>query len=114
MRWSTRGRRSHQKLQGRRVRLSVENLEERCLLSGGTDMVLQWNAIALQASVNDYASGGAGTEAGPTRLSRAMAIVQAAVFDSVNSIDPKYTPYLIQISAPKDAIASISVTDMPK
>jgi hypothetical protein len=29
-----------------------------------------------------------------------MAIVQAAVYDSVNSIDPQYTPYLIQIPAP--------------
>jgi hypothetical protein len=99
---------SKQKPQRNRVCLFVESLEDRCVPSA-TDMVLQWNAIALQASVNDYAPGGAGTEAGPTRLSRAMAIVQAAVFDSVNSIDPLYTPYLIQAKAPKDASIDAAV-----
>ncbi len=73
---------------------SVEALEQRCLLSA--DMVVRWNAIALQAAVNDY-SLAPGYQIGPTRLGRAMAIVQAAVYDSVNSIDPQYTPYLIQV-----------------
>src|SRR5262245_3637656 len=70
-------------------RPSLEPLEERCLLS--TDMVVQWNEIAVQAAVNDY-SLAPGYQIGPTRLGRAMAIVQAAVYDSVNSIDPQYTP----------------------
>jgi hypothetical protein len=81
--------------QGRlRSRLEVESLEERCLLSA--DMVVQWNNIALQASVNDY-SLPPGEQIGPTRLGRAMAIVHAAIYDSVNSISPQYTPYLTQV-----------------
>src|SRR5439155_8173885 len=35
--------------------------------------------------------------------SRALAIVQAAVFDAVNSIDRSYSPYLLQLSAPRGA-----------
>jgi hypothetical protein len=87
----------------------VESLEERCLLSTG--MVVQWNAIALQASVNDYSAALApGYQIGPTRLSRAMAIVQGAVFDAVNSVDPLYTPYLnIQVPAPADASIDAAV-----
>src|SRR5215471_13662114 len=87
-------------------RPSVELLEQRCLLSA--DMVLQWNAIALQASVNDY-SLPTTYQAGPTRLSRAMAIVQAAIYDSVNSIDPLCTPYLIQVVPPTDASMDAAV-----
>jgi len=83
-----------------RYRPAVEFLEQRCLLSA--DMVVQWNAIALQAAVNDY-SLAPGYEIGPTRLGRAMAIVQGAVYDSVNSISPQYTPYLVQVAAPAGA-----------
>jgi hypothetical protein len=71
-------------------------------------MVLQWNQIALQAAVNDYTLA-PGYEIGPTRLGRAMAIVQAAVYDSVNSIDPHYTPYVIQVAAPEHASIDAAV-----
>jgi hypothetical protein len=71
-------------------------------------MVVQWNQIALQAAVNDY-SLAPGYEIGPTRLGRAMAIVQAAVFDSVNSIDPHYTPYLTEVTAPAGASMDAAV-----
>jgi hypothetical protein len=89
-----------------RYRPSVEPLEQRCLLS--SDMVVQWNQIALQAAVNDY-SLAPGYQIGPTRLGRAMAIVQAAVFDAANSIDPLYTPYLTQVSAPTSASMDAAV-----
>jgi hypothetical protein len=72
------------------------------------DMVVQWNAIAIEAAVRDY-SLAPGYQIGPTRLGRAMAIVQAAVYDSVNSIDPQYTPYLIQIPAPAGASMDAAV-----
>jgi len=100
-------RTSRKKPQATRTVLSVEALEERCVLST-TDMVVQWNAIANQAAVVDYSSPG-GTQLGPTRLGRAMAIVQSAVFDSVNSIDPEYKPYLIQVTAAKDASIDAAV-----
>jgi hypothetical protein len=73
----------------------VENLEERRLLSA--DPVLEWNAIALDALKNDSYLGAAAKQAGPDRAARALAIVQAAVFDAVNSIDRSSDPYLIQV-----------------
>jgi hypothetical protein len=87
-------------------RPALETLEQRCLLS--SDMVVHWNEVALQATVNDY-SLAPGYQIGPTRLGRAMAIVQAAVYDSVNSIDPQYTPYVIQVPAPADASMDAAV-----
>jgi len=71
----------------------LEALEDRCLMSA--DMVFQWNAIAIEAARRDHALGARMLQNGPTRTSRALAIVQAAVFDAVNSIDPLYSPYLI-------------------
>jgi hypothetical protein len=81
--------------------LYLEALESRCLLSA--DVVLEWNAIALDALKNDSLLGANAKQVGPTRASRALAIVQAAVFDAVNSIDHSYDPYLIEVNAPKGA-----------
>jgi membrane-associated phospholipid phosphatase len=75
----------------------VEALEGRLLLSG--DMVLQWNAIMVAAVRNS----GQGSEPDARFASRAAAIVQAAVYDAVNSIDQSYTPYLALIPAPAGA-----------
>jgi hypothetical protein len=88
-------------------RLALESLENRCLMSA--DAVLNWNSIALQAAVNDHAVGAPGLQFGPTRTSRALAIVQASVFDAVNSIDPVYNPYLIQLPAPHNASIDAAV-----
>ncbi len=79
--------------------LALEPLEDRCLLSG--DVVLEWNAIALDAVKNDSLLGANAKQNAPTRSSRALAIVQAAVFDAVNSIDHSYDPYLISVPAPQ-------------
>ncbi len=43
---------------------------------------------------NDYALGHAPDQGGPTRDSRALAIVHAALFDALNSVQHHYTPYL--------------------
>jgi hypothetical protein len=98
--------RAKHSIQRCRYQPSIEGLEQRCLLSA--DMVVHWNEIAIQAAVNDY-SLAPGYEIGPTRLGRAMAIVQAAIYDSVNSIDPQYTPYLIQMQAPAGASMDAAV-----
>jgi hypothetical protein len=51
----------------------------------GRDSILDWNAIALQAVVDDHSGTfGAPEQAGPTRTSRALAIVHAAMFDALN------------------------------
>jgi PAP2 superfamily/Vanadium chloroperoxidase N-terminal domain len=87
--------------------LVLEHLEDRCLLSG--DMVLHWNAVAIEATKRDHALGAPGIQFGPTRASRALAIVQGAVYDAVNSIDREYTPYLIQLNAPRNASIDAAV-----
>src|SRR5437870_3858340 len=75
-------------------RPSVEQLEDRCLLS--VDPILEWNAVALEANRISYSGGVVNDQAGPTRSSRALAIVHVAMFDAWNSIHQKFTPYLVQ------------------
>lgn len=60
----------------------------------GRDSILDWNAIALQAVAEDHSGTFGGPEqGGPTRASRALAIVHAAMYDALNSIDSQATPY---------------------
>jgi len=66
---------------------------------GADAMVLQWNLIAVQA-------------VGPTApfpSTRAMAIVQLAVFEAVNAITHRYEPYLAKVGAPEGASADAAV-----
>src|SRR5438105_11520369 len=87
----SRKRRGHSRSLGPRLR--IEALEERCLLSG--DVVLEWNALAIEAAKIDHGLNAPRLQFGPTRVGRVMAIVQAAIFDAVNAIDRSYTPYLV-------------------
>src|SRR5438477_6389240 len=63
------------------------------------DSIHRWNAIAINASGLDHtpvASGEVrtfGEQLGPTRASRAMAIVHIAIFDSVNAVLGGYQSY---------------------
>src|SRR5438132_12706045 len=84
---------THRRTPPRRTNLTVEALESRLVLSG--DMVLRWNSALLAAL----------RTASPRTpiATRAAAIVQAAVYDAVNSIDQSYTPYLAMIPAPAGA-----------
>ncbi len=67
----------------------------------GRDSILDWNAIALQCVADDH-SGTFGTaeQGGPTRTSRALAIVHAAMYDAANSISQEYQPYLAMFPTP--------------
>ncbi len=89
--------------------LQLERLEDRCVMSA--DPVLFWNGVMLQAAVNDYAVGAPNLQFGPTRTSRVFAIVQGAVYDTVNSIDPQYSPYLIQVTPKPDASLDAAVAE---
>ncbi len=91
----------------RRQPLAVEQLEDRCLLS--VDPVLEWNSIMLDALKNDSYLGANSKQMGPTRASRAFAIVQAAVYDAVNSIDHSYQPYLINVPNPRGTSIAAAV-----
>lgn len=87
--------------------------------TAGLSMVSHWNAIAVDASGLDHTpasdagslvylqsasvdiSGPAyGEQLGPIRASRAMAIVQIAVFEAVNAIQGEYRSYLSLPRAP--------------
>jgi len=65
----------------------------------GLDTIHRWNVIAIDASGLDHTpvSPGEnrvfGEQLGPTRASRAMAIVHIAVFDALNSIEGGYQSF---------------------
>lgn len=59
------------------------------------DVVLDWNAIALDTAIQNGAN--------PFAQARYGAIVQLAVFEAVNSITGNYKPYLGNIVAPAGA-----------
>jgi len=61
------------------------------------DVVTEWNEIAV-------ATAAAGKH-GASDASRSTALVHAAVFDAVNAIEARYTPYKIKVSAPAGASA---------
>jgi hypothetical protein len=70
---------------------------------------LAWNAIALQAVADDHTEiFGAPEEGGPTHAARALAIVHAAIYDAVNSIDRSHTPYLTLVPLKPHADISIA------
>lgn len=64
-----------------------------------TSSLLRWNQIAVDASGLDHTPVGAGEtrqfghQLGPTRASRAMAIVHIAVFDAVNAVKGNFQSY---------------------
>jgi len=68
----------------------VETLEARTLMAA--DTVLQWNALAVEATRVARLS--------PNVQTRALAMVHGAVFDAVNGIEGGYAPYLVQRRAP--------------
>jgi len=59
------------------------------------DVVLDWNAIALDVAIANGQS--------PFAQARSTAIVQLAVFEAVNAISRDYKPYLGIITAPQGA-----------
>ena len=61
----------------------------------GHDAILHWNAISLKAVADDHSGTyGAPEQGGPTRASRALAIVHIAMYDAVNAIDGSFEPYI--------------------
>ncbi|HEX2205880.1 MAG TPA: hypothetical protein VHG91_21375 [Longimicrobium sp.] len=77
-----------------------------------TNAVLQWNEVLLDAAlVDSQRPPSARDQNGPTRASRAAAIVQAAVFNAVVGIRGRYRPYRITLppvpanAVPREAVA---------
>ena len=79
------------------------------------DFVRHWNAIAIDASGLDHtpvATGEArifGEQYGPTRASRAMAIVHIAIFDAVVAIAGGYHSYTGISPSPKDTSMNAAI-----
>jgi len=61
------------------------------------DVVVEWNEIAV-------ATAAAGRH-GASDASRTTALVHAAVFDAVNAVEARYTPYKVKVTAPAGASA---------
>jgi hypothetical protein len=78
--------------------------------SDNNDPVLKWNAISLEAVVADHSGTfGAPEQGGPTRTSRALAIVHIAIYDAVNAIVGGYEPYLPVTGLPAGTLAKASL-----
>jgi hypothetical protein len=71
----------------------AENTEELAELSAPADEVLNWNEIAQVTTL----------PTAPPMGSRNLAITQVSVFDAVNSIVRRYSPYAVKLRAPKGA-----------
>ena len=69
--------------------LRFERLEHRKLLAA--DLVLTWNDVMLDAVRVDSTA--------PPKAARAMAIVQTAIYDSVNAIDRTHAVYAVDLLA---------------
>jgi hypothetical protein len=63
----------------------------------GADAVTEWNGITA-------ATATAG-KSGPVQVSRTTALVHAAIFDAVNAVEARYTPYKVKVTAPAGASA---------
>jgi vanadium-dependent haloperoxidase-like protein len=61
------------------------------------DVVTDWNLTAIRAAATIGLSTGV--------QSRLMAMTHAAIFDAVNSIERRYTPYAVEVSPPAGASA---------
>jgi hypothetical protein len=84
------------------------------------DVILEWNAIALEANAIDHTAPDVPGEElsvtqGPPASARVLAIVHAAMFDAYNSVDRRYTPYLALADVPggtsKDAAVAQAAHD---
>src|SRR5689334_21605292 len=66
-------------------------------IAASADVVLDWNRIAVSAIVSQGQS--------PFAQARLLTITQLAVFEAVNTIIGRYTPYLGTVVAPVGASA---------
>ena len=76
------------------------NIVSKHLSAPGSDVVIDWNATALNAI---QAEGEAGRGVPPTDGSGLLAMVSAAVYDAVNAFDGTHTSYSFNGAAPVGA-----------
>ncbi|NJN24078.1 MAG: hypothetical protein HC810_06390 [Acaryochloridaceae cyanobacterium RL_2_7] len=85
---------------------AASTIKSKAVRAIGSDPVLEWNAIALNAI---EASGKEGIGIPPTEGSRMLAIMSTAVFDTVNAFSNQYESYAIDRAAPKGASLNAAI-----
>ena len=81
---------------------------------GPASRIRHWNEVAINASGLDHTAVAPGEnrvfgeQLGPTRASRAMAIIHIAIFDAVSAIDGHFKTYTGLGRAPADGMPSLS------
>jgi PAP2 superfamily/Vanadium chloroperoxidase N-terminal domain len=86
-----------------RTSVSAMAVDTEINASSTLERLLAWNEVMLDANALDHTatSGFAGDQQGPTRNSRAFAIIQIAVFDAVNAFNKKFEPFSPGLSQAK-------------
>lgn len=75
---------------------------------------LRWHEITLDATGKDHVALAAADQYGPTRASRALAIVHIAMFDVVNAFSNKYQSYLHHDAPPRGASMKAALSTAAK
>ena len=85
------------------------------LCDGTTDPVCFWNDKFLKAAFTDSNKKQNDQEqGGPIRVTRAGAILHAAIHDAVNGVVPVYEPYLVRERAPASSPGSDKTPPTPE
>ncbi|KJC53410.1 hypothetical protein UB31_08260 [Bradyrhizobium sp. LTSP849] len=71
------------------------------------DTVTEWNTIALNAGTAARQTPVGQT---PAQQARNLAMVHLAMFDALNSIEPRYTPYRMQSNVPKTTSREVAAS----
>jgi hypothetical protein len=73
------------------------------------DALFYWNEVAIEAGAQDHTGSPAKLEqGGPTRTSRALAIVHLAMYDAFMSINGGYAPYQSGLMAPPAGASAVA------
>jgi membrane-associated phospholipid phosphatase len=68
--------------------------------------ILAINDLALELVARDFSNGHSATNAGPTKTSRALAIIHLAAHDAYAGVTGKFAPLLANLPAPQDGTDS--------
>ena len=86
--------------------LETNNVISKLVSGRNTNVIINWNAIALNAI---QAEGKAGRGVAPTVGSRLMALVSTAVYDTVNAFNTLYPSYAVNVNAPTNTSLGAAV-----
>lgn len=88
---------------------TVRAQSEKSLFKPSNDIILAWNQVMLDANAGDSRLL-IPDQGGPTRTSRAFAIVSVAMFDALNSISHRHEPYHTELSGYNSADQTAAVS----